>query len=63
VIGTVTNTSVDEEDVPGLNGNSGNSYGDANDLTPNPGPGINVGGNAREVGGALAISWGSDNGN
>jgi T1SS-143 domain-containing protein len=55
--------SLDEEDVAALNGNSGDSYGEDDDLTPGEDDGYDNGTGGRSAYGDLNISWGSDDGN
>ena len=56
----VENGSIDEETIPGISGNAGDSYGDGGDLSSDPGSDA---GNARAISGALGIDWKADIGN
>ncbi|MGF9562975.1 VCBS domain-containing protein [Neorhizobium sp. JUb45] len=56
VIGTPETTDIDEEDVPGLKGNAGDTY------EPNEGAGGRITG-AGSVIGSLGVSWGADDNN
>ncbi|MDQ2082928.1 VCBS domain-containing protein [Xanthobacteraceae bacterium Astr-EGSB] len=57
---SVENGSIDEETIPGISGNAGDSYGDGGDLSSDPGSDA---GNARAISGALGIDWKADIGN
>jgi T1SS-143 domain-containing protein len=56
----VQNGAIDEETIPGISGNAGDSYGDGGDLSSDPG---NDAGNARAISGFLGIDWKADDGN
>jgi T1SS-143 domain-containing protein len=57
---SVENGSIDEETIPTVAGNPGDSYGDGGDLAPDPGSDA---GNARAISGFLGIDWKADVGN
>lgn len=61
VIGVVDSRALDEENIPGLNGNIGDSYGEGDDLAGDDDDGVDAEG-GRAVSGSLGVNWGADNG-
>lgn len=61
MIGVVDSRALDEENIPGLNGNIGDSYGEGDDLAGDDDDGVDAEG-GRAVSGSLGVNWGADNG-